>query len=176
MPCTCSTCWAFHLGHHCPYHTTARQVHLEPVLYELRSFFESPTVFDTDKAQWNACLGGIVSDDPSICTQCRHFWLGPLKKDNKDNLSLGTGERVCFSSTHLGKSSIILVKSRPAMPRVDASPRTTALVIHPTNRPLSRVLFLFRIGNRPVCWSCWLVHFLFIHLLFLTIGHVYAPI
>ena len=61
----------------------------------------------------------------------------------------------------------ILVKSRPAMPRVDASPCTTALVIHPTtNRPLSRVLFLLSV------WSCWFVHLLFIHLPFLTIGHI----
>ena len=50
--------------------------------------------------------------------------------------------------------------------RVDASPCTTALVIHPTtNRPLSRALFLF-------CWSCWFVHLLFIRLLFLTTEHV----
>lgn len=36
-----------------------------------------------------------------------------------------------------------LVKLRPAMPRVDASPCTTSLVVLPTNRPFSRPLLLF---------------------------------
>jgi len=69
--------------------------------------------------------------------------------------------------TRISGSIYRYMKSRPAMPRVDASPCTTALVIHPTtNRPLSRVLFLLSV------WSCWFVHLLFIHLLFLTIGHI----
>ena len=116
------------------------------VLYELRSFFEHHHILATDEAQWNACLGGIVSDDPSICAQFRQLWLGPLQKDNKDILvwaQVSAFVSQVLTSSHLRKISI-LVKSRPAMPRVDASPCTTALVIHPTtNRPLSRALFLF---------------------------------
>ena len=135
----------FHLGCHCPHYRTARQELLEPVLYELRSFFEHHHILATDEAQWNACLGGIVSDDPSICAQFRQLWLGPLQKDNKDILVWAQVSAFVSQvlTCHLRKISI-LVKSRPAMPRVDASPCTTALVIHPTtNRPLSRVLFLF---------------------------------
>ena len=97
----------------------------------------------TDEAQWNACLGGIVSDDPSICAQFRKIWLGPLQKDNKDLLVWAQVSAFVSQvlTCHLRKISI-LVKSRPAMPRVDASPCTTALVIHPTNRPFSRALLL----------------------------------
>jgi hypothetical protein len=51
----------FHLGYHCPRYRTARQELLEPVFYELRSFFEHHDILATHETQWNACLGGIVS-------------------------------------------------------------------------------------------------------------------
>ena len=49
----------FHLGYHCPHYRSARQELLEPVIYEIRSFFENHNVLATDEDQWNACLGGI---------------------------------------------------------------------------------------------------------------------
>ena len=113
------------------------------IYIDIYRFFENHNILATDEALWNACLGGIVPDDPSICAQFRQLWLGPLKKDTQDLLvwaqvsAFVSQVLIC----HLRKISI-LVKSRPAMPRVDASQCTTALVTHPTNRPLSRALLL----------------------------------
>ena len=63
----------FHLGYQCPHYMSAREEFLEPIIYEIRSFFENQNVLATDEVQWNACSEGIVSDDPSLCIQCRIY-------------------------------------------------------------------------------------------------------
>ena len=44
----------FHLGYHCPHYMTARQELLDPVLFEIKSFYEHHSLVATDEAQWNA--------------------------------------------------------------------------------------------------------------------------